>query len=321
MITIIGNIIADILIKPFDDLPETGTLKNVDEIVLNIGGCAANPAVILGNIGAPVDLIGTIGDDNLGRFLLGELKKSGVVTEQVKVCPGIRSSATIVCIGSLGERTFVTQIGASKLSDDSSINWDKITKTNHMHYGGFFTLPNLMGDRSARIFERARALGLTTSLDTAWDSSGKWLEHIGPSLGFVDFLMTNRDEGRQITGRENIEDICSVFHENGSKTVVLKLDKDGCFISSRQLNKYFPAYPTDVIDSTGAGDAFAAGFIFGIVNKLPLEEACVLGNVFGSMCIGSIGTTVGIRSIRDVTSFIRERKIQLSEFSKKIGST
>lgn len=312
MIACIGNIVADILIKPFEEIPASGVLKVVDRIQLGLGGCAGNAAAVLGRMGAEVSLLCGIGGDGLARFLVDELRQAGVVLDGVKAFADEVSSASIVCVDRFGERSFLTQFGASKRYGAGDVDWDVVARARHLHYGGFFTIPGLLGDAAASVFRRAKEMEKTTSLDTAFDHSGRWIESIEAVLPFVDYLMTNRVEGRHLTGEDSPEGIVRRLREGGARTVIVKLDKDGCYLDSGGTASSHPAYPVSVEDATGAGDAFAAGFVLGLDRGFDLADCCRLGNLLGAVCVQRLGTTEAFVSGQDVMRFITEREPGLS---------
>lgn len=318
MIACLGNIVADILIKPFEEIPASGVLRVVDRIQLGLGGCAGNAAAVLGRMGAEVSLLCGIGGDGLSRFLLDELRLAGVGLQGVKIFSDTVSSASIVCIDRSGERSFLTQFGASKRYGVEDVNWKVLSRAKHLHYGGFFTVPGIVGDAAASVFQRAKEMGKMTSLDTAFDHSGKWMEAIEAALPFVDYLMTNRVEGRHLTGEQTPEGIVRRLRERGARTIVVKLDKDGCFLDGGDMVAAVPAYPVEVVDATGAGDAFAAGFITGLDRGIGVDDCCRLGNLFGAVCVQRLGTTEAFTSKQDVMRFIGEREPGLSEELKDL---
>lgn len=313
MIACIGNIVADILIKPFEEIPASGVLKVVDRIQLGLGGCAGNAAAVLGRMGADVSLLCGIGGDGLARFLVDELRQAGVVLDGVKAFADEVSSASIVCVDRSGERSFLTQFGASKRYSVGDVDWEVVSRAGHLHYGGFFTIPGLLGDEAASVFRRAKEMEKTTSLDTAFDHSGKWMEAIEAVLPFVDYLMTNRGEGSRLTGEDSPEGIVRRLRERGARMVIIKLDKDGCYLDSGGIAASHPAYPVGVVDATGAGDAFAAGFVLGLGRGLEPDDCCRLGNLLGAVCVQRLGTTEAFTSRQDVMKFIEEWEPDLSE--------
>lgn len=306
MITFIGNIVADMLGKKIERIPPPGYLEAIDEIKLSTGGCSSNPAVVLARMGAKVRILGAVGDDNFGKFLLSELKLAGVNTDGVKILKGVRSSATIVCIYGSGERSFIHQSGASQAYTIKDVSWDLISTSKYLHFGGFFVLPNFMGEDAAHLFKKAKAKNLITSLDTAWDHSGQWLGALKPSLPYVDFLMTNRLEGHELTGENDPQRVAKVLRLAGARTVIIKLDKDGCYICNENISKSITSFAVPVVDSTGAGDAFAAGFILGLQNNLPIEDSCRFANLFGATAVTEIGATDAFKNKDAVKKFFKK---------------
>jgi len=313
MITCIGTIIADILIKPVDRLPGQGELSMTEKIQLSPGGSAANTSVMLARTGSKVSLLGTLGNDSIGEYLMREYQKELVRTDGIKIFPATGSTAIIVCINSKGERSFIAKYDNEYNYSLEHIRWEEIKKSRHLHFGGFYTFKNLVGANAAALFKKAKNLGLTTSLDTIWDHTGKWLDNIRPCLPYVDFLMTNREEGLRITTKSTPKEISKSLIDAGANTVVVKLDKDGSLLHNTELDLLIPPYPAAVMDNTGAGDAFSAGFITGLMKKLPLYKCCKLGNAFGSLNVRAMGATGGIQSWDQITTFLKESDPELGK--------
>jgi len=306
MITCIGTIIADILIKPVDKLPKAGELELTDDICLSPGGSAANTAVMLSRTGSKVNLLGSIGNDSLGSYLLGEYDKENVNSSGIKIYNEVNSTAILVIINKKGERSFIAKYGAERIYNIDSIAWDVISKSKHLHFGGYYTFKNLVSENAAILFKKAKEFKVITSLDTIWDHTGNWMNNIKPVLPYVDFFMTNRDEGFHITGEKSPENIAKVLLDSGGNTIIVKLDKEGCYICNKEIKLKIPAYVTESIDSTGSGDAFASGFITGLNRNLPLDKCCKLANAYGSLNIRKMGATGGIEFHAQIKSFIKD---------------
>jgi sugar/nucleoside kinase (ribokinase family) len=141
------------------------------------------------------------------------------------------------------------------------------------------------------LLKKARESGLRTSLDAQWDTEGEWLKVLAPSLPFTDYALMNEDEARMLTGTADPESAAECLRALGAKHIVIKLGARGCWIDGEIL----PGYPVDVVDTTGAGDCFAGGFIAGLQRGLPPLEAAKAANAVGAMSVGHLGATAGIR--------------------------
>lgn len=305
MILCLGNTVADVLARPFDRLPERGKLERADTIGLALGGCAANAAAVMAKLGDHVRLISAIGNDRFGDVVCDELISAGVDIAGLKRLPEAVTSVSIVCIHSDGERSFFTQVGASSCFDPSMFDAKEFELASHLHFGGFFTMPNFIGEGTAALFAKAKDRGLSTSLDTAWDITGRWFSALEPMLPFVDILMTNEDEALHLAGTADSVKSSGFFIERGAKTVILKQGSKGCTLQRRgEKIVRFPAFAVPTVDSTGAGDCFAAGYVHGMAKGWPAEQCIRFATACGAMCVRAVGATGGISNEKDVSDFI-----------------
>lgn len=296
---------ADLIGGPLSEMPERARLMLVDEMGMYPGGCANNTAIALARLGLPVQLIGKVGRDPLGDFLLTALAGYGVGTHGVLRDPVVGTSATMVMIDPDGERRFIHYIGANAGLSFEDVDLKMVEKGSVLHIGGCFILPAMDGEPTARLLQKARSAGVTTSLDTAWDASGRWLQVLAPCLPHLDYFVPNLAEARAMTNLDEPADVARALLDRGVRTVALKMGADGCFILTQEGQMVrAPAYQVEVIDATGAGDAFAAGFIAGIANDWPLEESARLANAVGALCVSGKGAAGGVTTLEKTLEFM-----------------
>jgi sugar/nucleoside kinase (ribokinase family) len=163
----------------------------------------------------------------------------------------------------------------------------------HFHIGNPFAILHLRSKAPA-LLSQARALGLRTSLDTAWDALGEWMAILGPCLPLVDILFTNEDEARMLTGTVEPAAVAQRLREAGASTIVLKLGPRGCVVFDQTARYDFPAFAVKAIDTTGAGDCFAGGFLAALQRGLSMEQAGRIANAAGALNVQSLGATSGL---------------------------
>ncbi len=303
----IGIIAGDFLVKPVEKMPEKGKLVLVDRTELHIGGCAANTAIVLKKLGVDVAVISKVGNDNLGKFVLDKLREEGINISRTMVSNSMtNTSGTSVLIHSDGERSFIHSIGTNAEFKLKDIDVDFVNKFSILHIAGALLMPGFDGDPMAETFKRAKEAGLTTCLDTAWDSSGKWMKLLEKSLPYVDYFLPSIEEARMITGKDAPEDIASFLLSRGVGNVGLKMGGEGSFIMNSSEQHRFKALDIEVSDTTGCGDAYAAGFIAGLARKFSFEKCGMLANLTGAKIATSIGATSGVSSFADILEFGRK---------------
>jgi sugar/nucleoside kinase (ribokinase family) len=308
----IGIIVADVLAKTVDNLPDKGKLARVDSIELFTGGCAVNSAIAMARLGINTALIGKAGNDGFGNFISESLKKENVDIQGLVTDNQCSTSASVVTVDSTGERSFLHSIGANGEFTAEDINLDIINNSKIVFVAGTMLMPKFDGKQCAGILRYAKESGCITALDTAWDSTGRWMEVLEPCMEHIDIFMPSLEEAIMLSGEKEPEKIADAFLSMGVKLAVIKLGKDGCYIKSDKEQHLIPTYTQyKAVDTTGAGDSFAAGFLTGYSKGWSLYQCGVLANAVGTHCVMSAGASTGIKSFEETMDFINNNKLPL----------
>jgi sugar/nucleoside kinase (ribokinase family) len=301
----LGILVADIVGRPLRAIPDPGKLVLVDEMSLHTGGCATNTATALGRLGLPVEVIGKVGLDSLGDFVLNALAERGIGCRGITRDNEVGTSATMVMVSPDGERRFVHYIGANARLKLEDIDLAMVKTGSILHIGGSLVLPGIDGQPTAELLRHARLAGVTTFLDTVWDDTGRWMEILAPCLPYIDYFVPSLPEGQALTGLDDPAEVAHSLLQRGVKTVGLKMGVDGCLVMSDdgQVCR-LPAFQVDVVDATGAGDAFAAGFIAGVWHGWPIEQTARFANAVGALCVTGLGASGGVRTLSDTLLFM-----------------
>jgi sugar/nucleoside kinase (ribokinase family) len=301
----LGILVADIVGRPLRSVPDPGRLVLVDEMSLHTGGCACNAATALAHLGLPVEVIGKVGVDSFGDFILEALAERGIGVQGIQRDQEVGTSATMVMVAPDGERRFVHYIGANARLIKSDVDVSMIQSGSILHIAGSLVMPGIDGRSTAEILHIARQAGVITFLDTVWDDTGRWMEILEPCLKYIDYFVPSLPEAQALTGLVEPRDIALTLIEHGVGTVGLKMGVDGCLVMTREgLEIRLPSYLVEVVDATGAGDAFAAGFITGVWQEWPLEKTARFASAVGALCVTGLGATGGIRSLSETLAFM-----------------
>jgi len=301
----LGIMVADIVGRPVKSFPDAGKLVLVDDMGLHTGGCAANAAIGLAKLGIPVEVIGKVGNDAFGDFLLAQLEQHKVGTKGVRRDPTTGTSATMVMVHPDGERSFVHYLGANARLLPGDIDFGLIKEASILHFAGSFVLPGMDGQPTVALLQKTRAAGVTIFLDTVWDATGRWIELLAPCLPLIDYFVPSLGEAQKLTGLDHPEDVGRALLDRGVGVVALKMGNEGCLVMTGKGEKLrIPAFRVIVVDATGAGDAFAAGFIAGVWHDWPLEQTARLANAVGALCVTEVGASAGIRSLPKTLEFM-----------------
>ena len=294
----LGILVADAIARPVDEVPPRGALELVDEISLHGGGCALNTASALVRLGLDARVVGKVGADPFGDFILQLLDERGVDRRGVLQDSAVSTSATVVLVDSAGERTFLHLPGANGRLRREELDEDALFSGRALHVAGALVMPELDGSPTAGVLEEAKARGLTTSLDTVWDATGRW-ERLLPSLPHLDLFVPSLAEGSAISREPEPESVAAWLRKRGVGTVAIKLGAEGCFVASEEFEGFVAAPAVDAIDGTGSGDAFAAGLLYGHLAGWPLERAAALANAAGALAATAVGAVEGVRGLED----------------------
>lgn len=305
-VTCLGILVADLVGKPVDKYPDRGKLVLVDQLELHSGGCASSTAVALSRIGVSSAVIGKVGKDGLGDFMVNVLEKNNIDTRGVVRDPDVGTSGTMVMVHSDGERSFIHYIGANASLREEDVDFSIIEGSRILHVAGSFLLPGIDGEPTARILKKAQEKGITTTLDTAWDSRGRWMSLLRPCLHYVDYAVPSIEEARMVTGKHEPADVAKVLMDCGVKTVALKMGDAGCYVRSATEEYRIKKYDVEAIDALGAGDCFAAGFLTGILYGWDLEKTGRFANAVGACCVMALGATTGVKSLGETLEFMEK---------------
>ena len=296
----LGIYVVDVLGRPIDQFPEKGKLALFDELEIHTGGCANNTAIALARLGISAGAMGKVGTDAFGNLILQGLRDNGVNAAGMRQDTDVSTSFTFVAIASDGERTFYHYIGANGELGEADLNWELIRTVKILHIAGALVMPRFDGAPMANVLRTAKALGITTSLDTAYDATGKWMETLEPCLPYVDIFMPSIVEAQHLTGLSDYREIAQVLRGNYDiDTLIIKMGENGSYATTPEAEHFAPAYTVDVVDATGAGDAYAAGFLAGTIMGWDLKAAMELASATGAACVTAIGTTAGIQNLEE----------------------
>ena len=307
----LGLLVADIVARPVDTYPKRGELILCDSMTTSIGGCAANTGIGLQKLGVPTAIIGKVGRDSFGDFVRQTLNDYQLDTSGVALSGEVSTSSTMVIISSDAERSFIHYIGANADFTADDIHWNLIKDAKLLHVAGHFIMPAFDGNPCAEVLKRARQLGIKTSLDTAWDASGRWMEILRPTLAHLDYFVPSFSEAQKCVDPKftSPRDVAQVFADEGVGTIALKMGERGSYIRGNDGTELqFPPYRVKAVDANGAGDAFAAGFLAGVMHGFDLETTGKLANATGACVVTQPGAVAGFRSLEATLDFIKKQE-------------
>jgi sugar/nucleoside kinase (ribokinase family) len=303
-IACLGVLVADLLARPVDGMPPRGRLGLVDQMELHVGGNAANTGMDLAKLGVSSVVLGKVGADGLGDFMVQSIAKAGADIRGIVRDSSVGTSGSMVLVASDGERTFIHYYGGNAEFRAEDVNWDVIGEAKILHVTGALLMPAFDGAPMAETMKRAREMGLVTGLDTCWDATGKWMRTLGPCLPQADYFLPSISEAQAVSGCTDPRDAAKALRDAGVNTVGLKLGEEGCLILSDAGELRVPAFRCNAVDGTGTGDAWNAGFMTGVLNGWDLERTARFANAVGAQCVQAIGASAGVKSMAETLEFL-----------------
>jgi sugar/nucleoside kinase (ribokinase family) len=306
----VGQIVADVVIRPVDKLPVPGRLDVLGDMQLVPGGCACNTAAVLAKLGAPTRIAGLVGNDAFGQAIISMVEGFGVDTRLVQRTSEVPTSSVVVVVAGDGQRSFLYHPGTNEKLTNAAVPKEAFESCSIVHVGGAM---KLLGLDMAALFRDAKDAGCITSLDTDWDPTNHWLKLIESALPYVDYLITNEEEGEGLTGAKGAEAISKALLDKGAANVVVKMGAAGSARACPHRFCRIPAFPVEVVDTTCAGDGFVAGFLFAVAAGLPPADCMVLGNATGGLCATQL-SHFGVKSMEDTLEYIRAHREVCPDF-------
>ncbi len=302
-------VVTDHLTPPIPRLPAAGELVTVDELVLNVGGGAANTAVDLSRLGVRAAICAKVGDDAFGRFATETLIKSGVDVRALMVDPRRATSQTLIINVRDEDRRFIHAVGANLAFTSADLDAVLEPPPRVLAIGYFLILPELDAPGLAARFAAARARGTWTVLDVAIPGPGHYLEPLRAVLPHTDLFLPNTDEAALILGETDPIRQALAFHDLGARRVVVTRGSKGAIAVSDALRVHLGTYPVTFVDGTGGGDAFVAGYIAGLLDDLPELDCLKLASAVGASCVRAVGASAGVFTRAEADAFVAQHDL------------
>jgi ribokinase len=306
-VLVLGDANPDLVLRG-DVRPRFGQAEQLlTDADLVLGGSASITAAGCARLGLRTGLLARIGDDVFGAFTRQQLAERGV--ELVALASSGLPTGLSVILSTVGDRAILTLPGTIPTLRAEDVTDELLTGTRHLHVSSLFLQPTL-AEGLAAVLAKAQAMGVTTSLDTNWDPTERW-KGVTELLTHVDVFLPNAAELLAVTGREPGEEEADIAAEldkgaaelvKAGTTVVLKDGARGGRVWSPEGEFAAPSLAVDVVDTTGAGDSFNAGFLAARLRGLPGEQAVAWAAAAGSLSTRAAGGTTAQATLRDLES-------------------
>jgi sugar/nucleoside kinase (ribokinase family) len=290
-----GILVGDLFVPPLPRLPAAGELLVTDDFLMGAGGCAANVAVVLSKLGVGSRVVGKVGRDAFGDFVTSSLAGFGVDVSCIGRSETMGTAKTVIVPVAGEDRRYIHTVGANADLTGQDFSPAAMSGVDVVYLGGYSVMPGLHPPAVVELFDAAHRAGAQTLLDVVLPGDTKAsMDDLRSILASVDFFLPNDDEARQLTGEQDPERQAACFNEAGAETVVITMGSEGLLVRTATHTRLIAAPSVEVVDGSGAGDAFAAGLIVGILEGWPLERSLRFASEVGALACTALGCSAGI---------------------------
>ena len=289
-IVVIGELNIDAVATGLLDNPTMGQETLASDFQITLGSASAIFACGVGKLGHPVTFISKVGADNFGDFCLKALRKAGISTRHIARDKSLKTGVT-VSLSTAKDRALVTYLGAIGALGYEDISMSALKGHSHLHLTSYF-LQQRLRPSFPRILRAAREMGLTTSFDPNSDPSHAWSDQIREALAHTDVLFVNETEAMRLTRARSVRAALKILGKQVARAVI-KLGRRGAVAIKDGEITSAPGFKVKAMDSTGAGDSFAAGFVSAYLRGRSIAECLTVGNACGALSTSAAGGTAG----------------------------
>ncbi len=305
----VGILVADLFVPPLPRLPRPGELQLVDDMLLSAGGCSANAAMDLARLGVRAGVAGKVGNDFFAGFVRQALDAAGVDTTGVRQSATAPTARTVILPVAGDDRRYIHAVGANAELRVEDVDLAQVASARVLYVGGYLLFPGFAPEALAGLFSFARERGILTVLDVAGPGPG--LAPLAPVLPYTDVFLPNEDEAALITGESEAQHQADIFVARGAGTVVITRGGEGVVVGTRDGVFSMAAPRIDFVDGSGAGDAFDAGYMVGLLEGWELERTLVFASAVGASACTRLGTTAGVFTRAEALEYVARHPVSI----------
>jgi sugar/nucleoside kinase (ribokinase family) len=292
-------------------VPAAGELITAERMLLTTGGCAANTAVDLVKMGLGATVAGRVGGDAFGPIVMDMLRKEGVDVSAVAVSPAKDTSQTMIINVAGQDRRFIHTFGANADFCVQDVKPEIVRSCQALYLGGYLAMTRMGPKELIPLFAAARQAGARTMLDVVVPGPGPYMAELEPLLPYADMFVPNMQEAELLCGESDPVRQAEVFHRLGAETVIITMGEAGTVLVNGDVRLRSGVYPVSCVDGSGSGDAFAAGFLFGVLRGMETEDCLRVASALGASCVRAVGTTAGVFTWPECETFLRAHTLPL----------
>jgi sugar/nucleoside kinase (ribokinase family) len=304
---VIGEIGVDILVTGCKKIPQAwAEVEMINSVELLPAGAGGYSAMTFSKLGGECRLVGRIGDDHMGHFLLDMFRKKRVNTRFLDVDRKVATEVSLILV--FEDKTKASLCTEIPSIDPKYFDADCLIDMWGAHFSGYLLFPNLWKRGIRSIMGEAKNRGLHTSLDPQMSLTGEWMKPFNMDLSFLDILFIDEEEVQRITNEDHIEKAAAKLLKKGVEVVVVKMGEKGCYVKTREESFETASYPVKAVSTVGAGDAFDAAFLYARSNGRNLRWASEFANLVAAYSVTKIGCIPGIPSTKRLLNQLQKEK-------------
>jgi sugar/nucleoside kinase (ribokinase family) len=312
-----GILVKDTFCGPLKTLPVPGELVAIEAFKTRVGGCAANVAIDLRKQSQTVELVGCIGQDAAGAYLVKELQAAQVNCDQLAYIEEHPTSETVILLVAGEDRRYLHSFGANRAFKVSDIHRDWVAALDLFYLGGLFAMPGIVADELIALLAFAREQKVITVVDVVLPTNFKRAAEMGRLLPHVDWFLPNDAEAAALTGRVDPLEAIRTFRSWGGHDIIVTLGDQGAVAVFEDECWRANAHPGQMVDPSGAGDAFASGLITGIAKGWAFPKSLQYASLLGASATWMVGTTDGVLTGAQAERIIAERPVKVHKITPK----
>jgi ribokinase len=302
-ILMLGDINID-TVWPVPEFPIPGRDGLVDDVKVEIGGAVVNSAILLNNLGQPTSLLGCVGSDVWAERINRKLAGTQIDLSCLHVDPQATTGLTFIIVTKDGERTMFSHRGANIELRAQDIDEETFKKVSILHISGYSLLEEPQRSAVWRAVELAKNSNIPISLDTGLEPAIKNPKDLRKLLGMLSICISGPEEITELLGSSSTEEAADLLLSAGVQLAAIKLGKNGSLVSNGKEKFMCPSFPVDAVDTTGAGDSYSAGLLYGWENNLSLAACTVLANALGALAASVYGAGFSLPDRQKVVDFL-----------------
>jgi sugar/nucleoside kinase (ribokinase family) len=309
-VSVIGLYILDVLGRPVSRIPDGGGVDFIEEIRLTVAGTAGGTVIDTAKLGLKSLAVGAVGDDEKADWVLMTMQKHGIDSSAMQRIKGVPTSATILNVRPNGDRPALHVRGASDHFSVPHEMYEQAFSAPFVMLGGTGLLARLDGEGGLALLREAKKRGRTTVFDLI-GATANTAKIVLPLLPHIDYFMPSIEEARAMCGKEAASDCADFFLGRGAQCCVFTLGPHGAYYANCDgVRIMSPAYDIKVVDTTGCGDAFDAGFITALHHKMDVEASLRFAQAAAGLVATGLGSDAGIVSFEDTLAKMKNWTIK-----------